>query len=260
MAPVIFPGPKTPLSPHRELADAWLADYELKHNHRWKRGESRGDPAVRQFFEAVRDQLRILGALANVGPTNGAIYVIDAVREQTGFVVWSVDVSTGTWSGHLNDAREINLRGTGVVPGAAQAFASIGPPPSGFFNTVALGGMYRKQQDVVASVYGRGGTGIEILDYPDKMFDTFKPDFSWIDPYDPRGVANAMMVAMRAKKLTFSGTSNINDVEMAGQEHAQTPVVVTPELIEHWRELGRDGGSWKCEPIRGTPFNMPAPA
>jgi hypothetical protein len=190
----------------------------------------------------------------------GAIYVVDAVREKPGFVVWSVDADTGTWHGSLNDAREINLQGTGgMAPGAAAAFASLGPPPSGFFDTMARGKLYRGQQDVAMSVYGPGGTGVHLLDYPERMFDTIDADFSGIDAYDVAAVAAAMFAGMDAKKLTFSGTSNITKADRAGQEHTQTPVEVTPVLVEKWRQLGRDGGSWRCQRIGGTAFHMPAP-
>jgi hypothetical protein len=110
------------------------------------------------------------------------------------------------------------------------------------------------------SVYGPGGTGLEILDYPDKMFDSIKVNLKGIDTYDPRALAGALMAAMRAKKITFSDTSNIVKVDSVGQNHEQNVVEVTPELIEKWRALGRAGASWVCQRYRGTAFDMPGPA
>jgi hypothetical protein len=236
-------GDPIPKSPRQELEESWLEN----HKH--------GDPAVRTYYEAVRDELQRMGTMAVINPSLGVVYVIDAQREKPGYVIWSVD--DGMWHGYMSDARNITQRGTGIRPGASEALSRT-RQPRGLWETLVGGRAYSKQLDAWSSVYGPNGTGMEVLDIPDEMHVTLHPDFEGIDHYNPRAVADRMMRAMRAEGITFAGTSNFAPGEFAYQP--AKPVAATQAQIDKWRELGAAGGTWRKDRIGGTRFHMPAPS
>jgi hypothetical protein len=266
-------GPPPPKDPRQELEEAWLARYQSDHKSspvgktkKWFRravsapsretSSSLGDITVRQYYEAVRDELRGMGCVATVDPAIGAVYVIDAQQEKPGYVVLSV--SNGKWSGYLQDARQINLQGTGIRPGAGASYSAIkAQAPHGFWDNLVSGRDHGRMLDAWAGVYGPGGTGMELLDYPDKMYESLKLDLDGVDLYNPHAVADRIMRAMRAKQITFSGTSNFAEGRFGDQQ--PEPVAVTPDLMEQWRTLGREGGTWRQAQIGGTSYTMPAP-
>ena len=242
-----------------------MARWREEHRpHFWERDRedrAEGEPAVRAYTDAVRDALRRRGVLAVTDRAIGAFYVIDAQREKPGYVVWSV--SGEGWSGSLADAREILWRSDPLrsfAPGASEAYADASrrDPGEGTLLDALSGGprMRAARREAVDRVYGPGGTGMRLVEYPKDdpaMHDSIPVTWNGVDIFDPDQVARRMVDAMTARRIRFSGTPNIpkGDAE-------QTPVEVTPELIARWRTLAAEGATWRGQRIGGTSYHLPS--